>query len=428
MRNVALSIVMTAAIVAWFAVPQPKMNPSDEAAFATIVESALDSNSPSRLERWHTAQEQIVRLDPNRPSASAPFARSGLFHWTELSSADRQSVTTALIPIMRDDFGRLAEPFFELTGDFAVLRRADPGTMWSMGQMMTIAIRNGRFADYRTFREQFRKRRYLAFEAMRATATAAELIALVPIPATISDTPLLQGILAALQSRAVDSHPVDSNRASALIDFALDHHLQPLDGLQTIGANDPQRARLAIALGTFEKADGIESASAVTDRAQWHRYYVERAVAEMRRHESLHALQYLQKADDGKSPDVTAAMEELQRAVGNNGEAAAVHAALMAKANRVEQWTGRCGDDICDHADGMLWSDGAAFALKIASVQSDNVPPYAEVYTDDALTNEGPVSPSLLARAELLRGIHRVGVRLANPVTRNTIRRRIRVE
>lgn len=428
MRNVAISIVMTAAIAAWLTIPQPKTNPSDEAAFATIVESALDSNSPSRLQRWHTAQEQIMRLDPNRPSASAPFARSGLFHWSELSSADRQSVTNALIPIMRDDFGRLAEPFFQLTGDFAVLRRADPGTVSSMDQMMSIAIRNGRFADYRTFREQLRKRSYLAFEAIRPTATAAELIALVSIPATTADTPLLQGILEALQSRPIDNHPVDPNRAGALIDFALDHHLQPLEALQSIGANDPPHARLAVALGSFPKADGIESASTVSDRTQWHRYYVERALAEMRRHESLHALQYLQKADDGKSPDVTAAMEELQRAVGNNAEAAAVHAALVAKANRVEQWTGRCGDDICDHADGMLWSEGAPFTLKIAAVQSDNVPPYAEVYTDDALTNEGPVSPSLLARAELLRGIHRVGVRLANPVTRNAIRRRIRVE
>jgi hypothetical protein len=293
---------------------------------------------------------------------------------------------------------------------------------------MTIAIRNGRFADYRSFREQLRRRSYAAFEAIRPTATAAELISFVPLPVTTADTSLLQGILEALRSRAVDSHPIDSNRASALIDFALDHHLQPLDALQTIGANDPQRARLAVALGAFAKADAIESASAVSDRAQWHRYYVERALAEMRRHESLHAFQYLQKVDDGNSADVTAAMEDLQRAAGNSAEAAAVHAALVGKANRVGQWSGKCGDDICDHADGIFWSDGAPFTLKIAPVQSDNVPPYVEVYTDDALTNEGPVSPSLLARAELLRGIHRVSVRLANPATRNAIRRRIRVE
>ncbi|HJW92272.1 MAG TPA: hypothetical protein VJ901_01510 [Thermoanaerobaculia bacterium] len=427
MRNV-LAAAMIAALIVFFTAPQPKTNPSDEAAFAQIVESALDSNSPARLERWHAAQEQVMRLDPNRPNAAAPFVRSGLFHWTELSNEDRQRVLTAMVPLVHDDFGRLAEPFFQLTGDFTVLRRADPGTVQSMGLLTSLAITNGRFAEYRTFREQLRKRRYLAFEAARTTATPADLIALVPIPATTADTPLLLGILNALQTRPVNNnHPADSNRASALIDFALDHNLQPLDGLQTIGANDPQRARLALALGQSARAGEIEAASNVNDRAQWHRYYIERALDDMRRHDSLHALQYLQKGD-GKSPDVTAAMEQLQRMAGNNAEAAAVHAALVAKANRIEQWNGLCGSDLCERANGTLWSNGAPFALKLASVQSDNVPPYAEVYTDDALTGEGPVAPAMVARAELLRGIHRVEVRLANPVTRNAIRRRIRIE
>ena len=426
--RILLAVVMAGALAAFFTVPQPKTNPSDEAAFAQLVESALDSSSPARLERWHAAHEQLMRLDPNRPSAAAAFVRSGLFHWYELSNADRQSVTSALIPLMREDFGRLAEPFFELTGDFTVLRRADPGTAAAMGLMTSMAIRNGRFADYRNFREQLRRRRFFTFEAIRATATSAELIALVPIPTTTADTPLLQGILNTLQSRTVDNHAADPNRGSALIDFAIDHHLQPLEGLQTVAAYEPQRARLALALGSFARADDIESASNVADRAPWHRYYVERALAEMHRHESLRALSYLQKAEDGKSPDVTAAMEEMQLAAGNHAEAAAVHAALAAKANRVEQWNGRCGDDVCDRANGTLWSDGSPFALKLAAVQSDNVPAYAEIYTDDALTHEGAVAPSLLARAELLRGLHRIDVRLANPVTRNAIRRRIRIE
>src|ERR1041385_492003 len=66
MRKAALAIAMTAALVVFFVDPQPKANPADEAAFAQTVESALDSNSPARLERWHAAQGQGTRLDHNR--------------------------------------------------------------------------------------------------------------------------------------------------------------------------------------------------------------------------------------------------------------------------------------------------------------------------------------------------------------------------
>lgn len=270
------------------------------------------------------------------------------------------------------------------------------------------------------------------FESTRRSATQAELIALVPIPSTMADKPLLQGILDELHLRPIDHGKSDPAGMAELIDFALDHDMQPLDGLEPAlsiagAAGDPQRARLALRLGDLERAADIEGESPLSDPAQWHRYYVERAVAEMRRHESLRTLQYLQKAGE-RTADAIAASEEMQRAVGNTAEAAAVHATLVAHANKVEQWFGKCGDDVCNGARGSLWSEGGPFTLKLATVQSDEVPPYAELYADDALAAEGPVSPSLVARAELLRGIHRIDVRLANPMTRNAIHRRIRIE
>ena len=76
----------------------------------------------------------------------------------------------------------------------------------------------------------------------------------------------------------------------------------------------------------------------------------------------------------------------------------------------------------------MLWSNGTSYVLKLTTVQSDEVPPYAEIYVDDALRDEGAVSPALLTSAELLAGIHRIDVRLANPMTRNAVRRRVRIE
>lgn len=429
-----LSAAMAAGLALFLINAQPADNPADKAAFEKIVEQALDSNSPSRFEAWHAAHEQVLRLDPNRPTASASFVRSGLFHWYELNAADRRSVIIAIEPLLHDGafFDAMAQPLFQLTGDFTILRRANPGTegvLWRLGSM---AVINGHFDDYRLFREQLRRRRMLTLAAMRGSATPADLIALVPIPSTMADRPLLQGILDTLHLRPIDNGKLDASHSSELIDFALDHDMQPIDGLEAAiqvagAAFDPQRARLALRLGDLERAADIEGESPVSDRALWHRYYVERAIAEMRRHESLRALQYLQKAGEDNA-DVIAATEELNRTVGNTAEAAAVHATLVAHANRVGQWLGKCGDDVCNDARGTLWSNGTPFTLKLATVQSDEVPPYAEVYADDALATEGPVSPSLVARGELLSGIHRIDVRLANPLTRNAIHRRIRIE
>lgn len=429
-----LSAAMAAGLALFLIDPKPKERPADKAAFDRIVEQALDASSPSRFELWHAAHEQVMRLDPRRPEASSAFVRSGFFHWYELSAKDRRSVILAIEPLLHNGafFDAMAQPLYQLTGDFTILRRANPGTegvLWKLGAM---AVMNGHFDDYRLFREQLRRRRMLTFEATRKSATPAELIALVPIPATVADKPLLQGILDELHLRPIDNGKPDWTVTSELIDFALDHDMQPLDGLEPAlhiagAAGDPQRARLALRLGDLDRAADIEGASPLSDQAQWHRYYVERAVAEMRRHESLRAVQYLQKAGE-RTADAMAASEEMQRAVGNTAEAAAVHATLVAHANRIEQWFGKCGDDVCNDARGSLWSEGAPFTLKLATVQSDEVAPYAELYADDALVAEGPVAPSLVARAELLRGIHRIDLRLANPMTRNAIHRRIRIE
>jgi len=431
--RVGLAAAMALALAIFFIDPHPRENPADERALEQICEQALDSNSPSRFAVWHAAHEQLVRLDPNRPSAAAPFVRSGFFHWYELSDADRHSVMLAIEPLLRDEafFGRMALPLFQLTGDFTILRRANPGSESAMSELMSMAVTNGHFEDYRLFREQLRRRRLTTFESTRNSATPAALIALVPLPATTADQPLLQGILQQLHVRPVDDAHLDTRRLGALLDYALDHDLRPLDGLDAVvhianAVSDPQRARLALRLGQLDRAADIETESPDVDRHPWHRYYVERAVAEMQRHEALHALQYLQKAGDGA--DTLAATEQIQRMAGNTSEAAAVHGTLLAHANAVQQWLGLCGTDVCDHASGTLWSEGAPFALKLAAVQSDNVPPYAEVYADDALAAEGAVSPSLPMRTALLRGLHRIDIRLANPLTRNAIHRRIRIE
>lgn len=429
-----LSAAMAAGLALFLADPQPRQKPSDKAAFEKTVEQALDSNSPQRFALWRAAREQVVLLDPNRPAAASAFVRSGLFHWYELGEADRQSVIAAIEPLLYDQafFDAMAQPLFQLTGDFKVLRRANPGNPGALGRLEMMAVMNGHFADYRHFREQVRKRQLETFALTRKTATAVELVELVPIHPTVADKPLMQGILDELSQRPLDTR-AETRHVDPLIDFALDHDLHPLEGIEGVvriagAASDPQRARLAVRLGQLERASDIEAASPNSDRAPWNRYYIERALEEMRRHEALAAWRYLQKTDPAKSPDAIAASEEIQRMAGNTEEATAAHAMLISQANEIGHWTGKCGDDICDRAGGIVWSEGARFAINLLPVQSDEVPPYAEVYVDDALIAEGPVSPELIARTDLLRGIHRIDVSLANPMTRNMLRRRIRVE
>ena len=132
--RLVLAAAMAAALALFFIDPQPRGNPADEAALAKIVDSALDSDSPRRLELWHAAHEQIALLDPNRPTAASTFVRSGLFHWYELGDADRRSVIAAIEPLLRDPtfFDKMARPLFQLTGDFTILRRANPGTEGAM--------------------------------------------------------------------------------------------------------------------------------------------------------------------------------------------------------------------------------------------------------------------------------------------------------
>jgi hypothetical protein len=430
-----LSATMVAGLALFLIDPQPRQTSSDKAAFERIVEQALDSNSPMRFELWRAAREQVARLDPNRPTAATAFVRSGLFHWYELNDADRREVLTAIEPLLRDGpfFDSMARPLFQLTGDFKVFRRANPGSEGMLSRLAVMAAENGRFDDYRYFRERLRRRRFETFAGTRKTATPSELVDALPVPVTAADGDLMQGLLNELHVRPIDDDRAATSRMDALIDYALDHNLQPLDGLEPVlripkSASDSRRARLALRLGQLDRATDIENASSNPPPGQWHSYYVERAVAETRRHESLAALQYLEKAGNPSDPLVIAAREEMQRLAGNAAEAARDHAMLVSKADDIEQWLGTCGDDICDQASATLWSDGRPFTMKLTTVQTDEVPPYVEIYADDALMAETAVAQATPFRFDLLPGIRRIEIRIANPTTRNAVHRRLRVE
>ncbi len=297
-------------------------HPADWLAASALTAEALDADVPRRVELWRGAYAHARALAPRRPNAAAAFVAGGLSHWYELGPADRGAVLAAAAPLLSQDpalFSRLHRSLWLLTRDLGWLRRNAPRTDRALGALRDLAVTSGRFADYRELREEVRQARLAHFQAIRATATADELLGLVPPRLDRRDASLVRGILEELERR-------------------------PLE---------------------LEKLDG--------------------------RVQRLRAF-----ASDGVVP-----------------------------ADEPGGWTGGCGrDEICTSAsrthDGPL-------RIKLSVVQSDEVPPYVEIYTDNALVAEGEVKDQQTFEVGAGPGRHRTEVRVANPKTRNQVQRRLRI-
>ena len=90
-----------------------------------------------------------------------------------------------------------------------------------------------------------------------------------------------------------------------------------------------------------------------------------------------------------------------------------------------DEWQGLCGrEELCQSASATLTGP---LSLTLENAQSDEVPPYVEIYVDDALVAEGEIEES--RRFAIIRdaALHHVELRLANPQTRNRYQRRVRL-
>jgi hypothetical protein len=263
----------------------------------------------------------------------------------------------------------MAQPLFELTGDLSMLERARPRTEYSTGILISLALRNGLFDDYRKLRADLQRERLDDFARRAHSSSPADLIAGFPDPPYRSDSePLIVALLDELHRRPLDEVPGKPNVIDAIVDYASRHNLEPLDGLELIAhrqgsASDATRILLARKLGENNVAAQIEMGS----------------------------------ADPRRAPVVES------------------------------NWQGLCGNDVCYHA----WRNvdaSHAVSLNIATAETDNVRAYAEVYVDDVLRGEGEVG----AKHDFIvpvgnPGSHRVEVVLANPATRNGGVRRLHI-
>ena len=351
------------ALAAWLAA-----HPSDWKAAAALSDRALDSDLPRRHEVWRASYETGRALAPSRTNPPAGFVRAGLFHWYELSAAERTLVLDTAAPLMRGDaklFEQLHRPLYRLTRDFGYLQRAAPKTVTAFSSLRDLAAAQGEFEQYRALRAEVRRVRREQFMERRSAAQIDELLSLLPHPIRAEDEELVRTLLAELDRRPFDPAQLHRGVEEVTV-FALDHDLQPLGGLAPLLAargflRDETRVRLARESGNHEAAARLELSTNVQ----------------------------------------------------------------LTKPPQVGAWEGLCGtDELCGGARGV---HRGPLSLTLTVAQSDEIAPYVEIYVDDALVAEGEIRDTRTFDVIRDAGEHRVEVRMINSTTRSGIQRRVRL-
>jgi hypothetical protein len=237
----------------------------------------------------------------------------------------------------------------------------------TLSYVRNMAAINGRFDDYRELRGEVQRKREADFREKRDRFSPVEIVgALPPPPYSTDDEPLLRAALDELHRRPLTEDPHRIGELDALVDYALRHHLEPLDGINSIvlmhgAASDITRYRLAEKFGMNAAAFDIRLGAKTPlaePRGTW---------------------QHLR--DDG-------------------------------------------------NVNGRAWIDrefAGPASIAIQTIKSDEVPPWVEIYFDDARVAEEEVPASRTFAIPAAKGEHRLEVRVANGMTRNATPRLVRV-
>jgi len=379
-------------------------HPADYLALDVVTDDALNTQDARRFEIWRASHELAVQLAPWRSGPRMAFVRSGLEHWYELPPRDRATVLASAAPLMHDPeiFGRVARPLFDLTGNFAYLRKNAPHDAPSRDLLSRIAATNGLFAEYRSLRAEAAIARLRHFSKIRSSASQAELIEILPDRFDGDDEQLLRQILDELSRRPIDAPPSQPALVDRVVDYALRHHIEPLSGLEALvdlpgAASEPARARVALHLGDADRASRIEISTPHNDPAAWADYFDERAAFARTHGDTALAKLYEAKAFLGHQ----------QRAT----------------------WTGLCAaNTICTGGSKeLLVTKPHRLALSLDS-DPETVPAYVEIFVDERRVTEGEVAKTKtldLGPAE--PGWHLVDVHVVNPFTPQARERRLRI-
>jgi hypothetical protein len=417
-------------MIAWLA-----EHPADWLTASAIADRSLDSQLAPRESIWRRSHELAAYLAPRRLNTSAGFVRAGLFHWYELDAKDRAAVLQAATALLREPstFGKLYIPLFDLTRDFAYLRRNAPRNSATLYHLGELAVTNGLFAEYRDMRSAYYRERWAEFQARRHGENPTDLVDFLPRRISTADEPVARGILEELDRKPFNPQHVRP-QVEELTLYAIRHRLQPLAGLAPLVEapgvlTDPTRARLALALGKVAQALRIENMMATSASADWVPYYLDRARVAAAAGDVAAADGYLARAAVIEMTDaVLATAAEIATALGQTKNIERYRHELVARSGKPRVWTETCAaNELCSKAVAREYVADGRVRINASVVQSDQIAPYLEIYIDDALVAEGEVRDERAFTVSTTPVLHRIEVRLVNGYTRNRIQRRVRL-
>jgi hypothetical protein len=395
--------------------------PADWVRFSTLSEYALDTTLPHRNQLWRESYLHAQALAPLRMNPVIGFVRGGLFHWYELSDRDRAKVKIAAATILRDPqvFPTIYSSLFNVTGDFDLLARNNPGRVWDLTLLRDLAVRSGRFDDYRSMRDETERRRLGELNAAPENTEPQQLIEMLPVPLGDEHIPLVQALLRRLAARPLVGASLNPEVTSALIDFVIRHHMKPLEGLEgavlePASARPTERARLAVELGNLEAAAQVRAGDPQPFSA-WRQYSIELAIAQGGRGNWPAAEAALLAAANGQfSDDTLAAAMELARARGDEARVSVI-AKQLARQASAREWTGLCGEaSVCGRATSTGYFERPALQLHLRRLGSGGVDPYVEVRVDGRRVAEGVVRDETW-NLPVGTGVHTISITIANP-------------
>ena len=341
-----------------------RTHPADWRAAGALSEHALDARVPQRVALWHAANDIAMRLAPIRQAPRMQLARAAFFHWTQLNDADRRAALETIAPLLRDE-----ETFSRMAKPLFNLT-GDLGLLrrWNPGTARSLELLRNLAATNGRFDD------YRALRAEVVRQRTREFEASLPhlAPADIVG--------------ALPPPPYSTDDEPLLRAALAELHRRPL-------TEDPHYTA---------------SLDALVDYALRHR---------LGPLDGIDAVVHMREAVSART------RQRLAEATGVHVAELDARGALPPEPRGVWRGVGENG-----RVQGVAAIDREPPAsIVVEPVKSDEVPPYVEVYIDDARIAEGGVAAPRTFALPAAPGVHRIVVAVVNPLTRNAERRAVRI-
>lgn len=417
-------------------------SPSDRRVLSSIVDRGLDFDVPGRIALWHGAHQLLERVSPTWRPAQIPYIRAGFFHWTELSSEQKGEVLREAGVLLRDPvfFPKYYPIIWQVTGDLKFLEENRPDTTDAVRALATLAARHGRFSEYRELRGKIYSQQVRDFERLLETKASSEMLleALCSVELREPSNPLIVRYLTELARNPARGERADPARLSALFNYVAGTTLGPLQGLLAIDAKRVDQAALArLANRTGDIAVIVQAEQASDSRKkEWQDFFVERALRLVEEGDILGAYAQLGRVvrKDTMTLPGLLARAKLARMEKDGPQIDFMEHEIRERfeGERVapEDWQGLCGSSICDAVASTMVYVTVAREMRVTarSPEAEGGVPYLEVYVDDALAAEGPiVRMDEFVLSISTSGIHRIEVRIVNPISSAGVRRKVEI-